>query len=118
MKFENALLFFQHLIGLDEAKMRENLSQLCPKEAPIFAETLALIDAHYANQQRSGFTQLVGAQADLLCDDNHAKSLEGKQVGPYLLKQKLGEGGMGAVYLGQRNDGLIEQKVAVKFVFA
>ena len=23
MKFENALLFFQHLIGLDEAKMRE-----------------------------------------------------------------------------------------------
>jgi len=58
MKFENALLFFQHLIGLDEAKMRENLSQLCPKEAPIFAETLALIDAHYANQQRSGFTPL------------------------------------------------------------
>ncbi|MDP2594486.1 serine/threonine-protein kinase [Alteromonas stellipolaris] len=118
MKFENALLFFQHLIGLDEAKMRENLSQSCPKEAPIFAETLALIDAHYANQQRSGFTQLVGAQADLLCNDNHAKSLEGSQVGPYLLKKKLGHGGMGAVYLGQRNDGLIEQKVAIKFVYS
>ena len=118
MKFENALLFFQYLLGLNEANMRENLSQLCSKEDALFNDTLALINAHYANKQRSGFTQLVSAQADLLCNDNHEKSLEGSQVGPYLLKQKLGQGGMGAVYLGQRNDGLIEQQVAIKFVYS
>src|SRR5262245_30388702 len=36
--------------------------------------------------------------------------------GPYQLVALLGSGGMGAVYLGQRTDGEIQQKVAVKLL--
>jgi tetratricopeptide (TPR) repeat protein len=41
---------------------------------------------------------------------------EGSQVGPYRLVRLLGEGGMGAVFLAERTDGEVEQRVAIKFV--
>ena len=40
------------------------------------------------------------------------------QCGPYRLGRLLGSGGMGAVYLGERSDGEIQQKVAIKLLRA
>ena len=40
----------------------------------------------------------------------------GETVGAYRLIHPLGRGGMGEVYLGERADGLFEQKVAIKLV--
>ncbi len=37
-------------------------------------------------------------------------------VGSYRLLSRLGEGGMGSVYLAKRDDGLYDREVAVKFV--
>ena len=42
------------------------------------------------------------------------EALEGKLLGPYRLLSELGRGGMGAVYLAERADGVYDQKVAVK----
>jgi serine/threonine protein kinase len=41
-----------------------------------------------------------------------------RACGPYRLLQPLGRGGMGAVYLGERTDGEIQQTVAVKLLSA
>src|SRR3954447_11677356 len=38
--------------------------------------------------------------------------------GPYRLVELLGSGGMGTVYLAERRDGEIEQKVAIKLLRA
>ncbi len=38
----------------------------------------------------------------------------GQRLGPFELRQVLGQGGMGTVYLGRRVDGEMEQEVAVK----
>ena len=41
---------------------------------------------------------------------------KGARFGPYRLVRLLGRGGMGAVYLAERADGEVEQRVAIKFL--
>ena len=43
-------------------------------------------------------------------------ALVGETVGPYKLISRIGEGGMGNVWLAERADGRFERQVAVKFV--
>ncbi len=38
----------------------------------------------------------------------------GQQVGPYVLKERLGSGGMGEVWLASRSDGTLNREVALK----
>jgi serine/threonine-protein kinase len=40
----------------------------------------------------------------------------GRRIGPYRLQRLLGHGGMGAVYLAQRDDGEFEREVALKLI--
>lgn len=44
------------------------------------------------------------------------ESLIGKRIGVFELREELGRGGMGAVYLAERADGEFRQKVAVKLI--
>ncbi|HLT47546.1 MAG TPA: tetratricopeptide repeat protein [Rubricoccaceae bacterium] len=45
-------------------------------------------------------------------------SREGQRIGTYRLVERLGEGGMGTVWLAERADGQFEQRVALKLVRA
>ncbi len=38
------------------------------------------------------------------------------RIGPFRIMHRLGAGGMGSVWQGQRDDGLYEQQVAIKFI--
>ena len=46
--------------------------------------------------------------------DDSAVAWSGEQVGPYLLVREIGRGGMGTVWLAERNDGLLKRKIALK----
>lgn len=41
-----------------------------------------------------------------------------ERIGPYRLVERLGRGGMGDVFLGVRDDGLFDQRVAIKVIRA
>ena len=43
-------------------------------------------------------------------------NLAGQAVGPYAVLSQIGQGGMGSVWLAERNDGRFQRKVAVKFI--
>jgi serine/threonine-protein kinase len=45
-------------------------------------------------------------------------STAGQSIGPYTLVSLIGEGGMGSVWLAERNDGRFERQVAVKLLRA
>lgn len=117
MKFDNALDAFHHLFTMDEHKMLENLDSVVEKEDAIYQEVRQLINAHHSSDDGSAIEELISAQASELVENDIVLNLVGKQVGVYQLKSMIGHGGMGAVYLGERNDGQLEQKVAIKFVF-
>ncbi|MEE4300691.1 MAG: serine/threonine-protein kinase, partial [Pseudomonadales bacterium] len=78
-------------------------------EGPVRDEALALLDAD-------------GRDLSLLDGDGVGRRLdrlfshEGTRVGPYRVLEGIGEGGMGAVHLGARDDGQFEQRVALKLL--
>src|SRR5829696_3785834 len=75
-------------------------------------EVLALLNAH----ERTGGildADAVRPAAALLGDP-----LRGRHVGPYRLLRELGRGGMGVVYLAERDDGQFRRRVALKLLRA
>lgn len=48
--------------------------------------------------------------------EQESNALLGQQIGVYRIVREIGYGGMGAVYLAERNDGKFEQKVALKLL--
>jgi len=117
MQFNNSLSLFQHLLTLGEDKLNDNLIKTITPSHAFYKEVQALIAAHYANKEATLFKSIINEQASNLVDDKLIHQLEGKQLGYYQLSNKIGQGGMGVVYLAERNDGLLEQRVAIKFVF-
>ena len=105
-------LFFQAL-DLDEDDRPAYLEAECGNDEAIRAEVEAMLSAH----ERSHGLLL---ENRLLADEDPVwhgpEALLGKQVGVYRLKSLIGEGGMGAVYLAERNDGQYTQTVALKIV--
>ncbi|TVQ51039.1 MAG: serine/threonine protein kinase [Phycisphaerales bacterium] len=45
-----------------------------------------------------------------------ADPLLGRSIGPYVIEQRIGSGGMGDVYLGRRNDQTFDISVAIKII--
>ncbi|AGH46891.1 hypothetical protein [Paraglaciecola psychrophila] len=100
MTFANPLALFLHLFAIDEENMLKNLPGFIEQKHGFYADVLALIAAHVENKNQTSFGTLIGQQAELLVEDNIIHNLAGKQAGLYKLIKKLGQGGMGAVYLG------------------
>ena len=76
---------------------------------PGIASSLEMLLASHAQVAASGFLER-GVTPGL------PPLTAGLTVGPYQLLGPLGEGGMGSVWLAERQDGEIQQQVAIKFV--
>lgn len=105
---------FTHLISQGENNMRDNLSLYCQPGSALYTETLVLIDAH---DQDTKINALIHSTTDDLVHDRRLLSLQGEHLGVYKLVKLLGTGGMGVVYLGERNDGQLSHKAAIKLLY-
>jgi serine/threonine protein kinase len=71
---------------------------------------------HYDSASRESLTRRVSGAAEEAL--RWSAGPVSRRCGPYRLVRLLGSGGMGAVYLAERRDGEIEQKVAIKLLRA
>jgi serine/threonine-protein kinase len=76
---------------------------------PELATDLERLLAEREALDRSGFLEGVAAEME-------PPSLEGLEVGAYTLVTPLGRGGMGTVWLAERNDGRFTRRAAVKLL--
>jgi serine/threonine-protein kinase len=101
--------FLDHALSLSEADRTLWLESF-RAEKPELADLLQeLLEEHRAlSEQRF----LEGSPIP----DINQSSLAGQKIGAYKLISRIGEGGMGSVWLAERNDGRFERLVAIKFL--
>ncbi|MBL8178274.1 MAG: serine/threonine protein kinase, partial [Bryobacterales bacterium] len=80
----------------------------CAGDDALYAELASLIDC--GSDAGEIFDQAIGKLAATFAP------AEGSRAGAYRILRPIGEGGMGVVYLGERDDGEFHHHVAIKFV--
>ncbi len=89
------------------------LGRECAGEPELHAELERLLSA---NDRAGDFISEPALVTPGSVDEDDDASRLGRRLGPYRLVRTLGRGGMGAVYLAERDDGAFMQQVAIKLV--
>jgi eukaryotic-like serine/threonine-protein kinase len=101
---------FDSVCDLPDAARRTRLAEL--SDDPVLrAEVEALVGAQTLRLQRA--SQPFARMLDTLVE---TELKEGDQIGPWRLLERLGSGGMGAVFKAERRDGNFEQRAAIKLL--
>jgi len=107
---ESLELLLNHALSLSDPLERERWLQSVLGNAP---ERLAeLRELIYFNLQGEWMDKELRPIKEI---DNLDKDLTGEQIGPFMLKKKIGAGGMGDVYLAQQSIP-IRRQVALKLI--
>jgi serine/threonine protein kinase len=99
--------YLEKALELFPEERAEWLLSLSEKDAELASMVQTLLEEHQ-QVEREGFLE----KSPLLA----GRGLAGQDVGSYTLVSQIGHGGMGSVWLAERNDGRFERKAAVKFV--
>lgn len=86
----------------------------CTINAEVHREVVSLLENDHAAGQ--GFVERGVRSAVMSLYQPGSATSEGQRVGPYKLLWELGRGGMGTVYLAERDDEEYHTKVAIKLV--
>ncbi|MDR8391773.1 serine/threonine-protein kinase [Aliifodinibius sp. S!AR15-10] len=108
-------------LELPEEERATFIEQKCQGDEQLKGEITTLLESiscsegwleNPKNYQRE-FYQEIADDVELL---SSGRNLIDTQVGSYLIKEKIGEGGMGAVYLAERSADEFEHRVAIKII--
>ena len=104
---------FQQALEQPPEEVSSWLDRSCAGDGQLRSEVASLLESDEA--AHAGF---IGAwvQQAVIQHEESAPAMEGRRIGPYRLIREIGSGGMGAVYLADRDDQQYESRVAVKLV--
>ena len=103
---------FHAAVALGAPERERLLSEACRDDPLLRMQVDRLLTAH---ERPGGFIESPIGHPDALAPVDEVFAA-GWRLGPYQLMRELGRGGMGAVYLGERADGLFTQRVAIKVI--
>ena len=103
-------------LELDSGPRREFLDEACAQDADLRAE----VDLLLAHQVDSGDDAMEECAADAarfrMDADGQRATRIGTRIGVYRILGELGHGGMGTVFLAERDDERYHQQVAIKLI--
>lgn len=112
---------FDEAMELPQESRESWLESVGPLDAGLKRELRALLERH-ARIETSDFLQTLPkfrpAESDATDAVKSAALLAGTIVGPYVIEQEIGRGGMGVVWRARRADGLVKRPVALKLLRA
>jgi serine/threonine protein kinase len=101
---------------------RDRWLESLPPENLMYREELRSLLRHAGTAETHDFLDvfphLHEAVADARTATHVAMLAPGTAVGPYVIERQIGSGGMGAVWLARRKDGVIKRRVALKLPHA
>lgn len=104
---------FHAVADLTPAGREGYLDEHCADDAALRREVETLVNG--AAQEQGAIANLVGDVAGAAMPAE-ASQLIGKRLGSYRLVRRIGVGGMGAVYLAERDDSEFRREVAIKLI--
>lgn len=103
--------YIDKALALSEEERAIWLESLRAEQPELAGQVEELLNEHFASQLDRFLEHVTSVPQTGL-------SLAGQTVGAYRLISPIGQGGMGTVWLAERNDGRFERKAAVKFLSA
>jgi eukaryotic-like serine/threonine-protein kinase len=101
--------YLDQALGMRDAERTPWLASLHETNPELAATLQELLEEHRA-LDREGFLDQEPARP------SGSGAVAGQSVGAYTLVSPIGQGGMGSVWLAERNDGRFERRAAVKFL--
>src|SRR5215216_5946298 len=120
---------FQAAVEIPRADRAQFIDKFCGTDAELKGEILKLLES---DDSASDFIESpiwtdskflntsakkeLSNSIDREVDGGDRDTFLGKEIGVYRLREEIGRGGMGAVYLAERADGEFQQRVAIKLI--
>ena len=110
VRWEKVQSLFHEAADLPKNEQRVFLESRCREDIALVSEVLILLE----EDARGGslLDRDVAHVANEVLNEPSADAIPSKEFGPYRIKKSLGEGGMGMVYLAERED--LGSQVAIK----
>jgi eukaryotic-like serine/threonine-protein kinase len=100
-------------LGKDSAARAHYLRQACGDDEELRREAESLLS--FESQAEMAIADAVQGAAGLLQSGDYGLA-EGERLGAYRIVREIGRGGMGTVYLAERDDDQFQKQVAIKLV--
>jgi len=114
-RFRRVDSVFDAVIDLPTDEQAAFIDRACADDLELRAEVIQLLRAHHHS---GGILDTPVARLSplLVAASDAPHTTPGDRIGPFRIERAIGEGGMGQVLLGRRDDGQFEQRVAIKLI--
>ncbi len=108
---------FEQILEAPAIDRQQLLEEHCTGRPELLAAVARLLDADGLTRVWFDATPTAAALVEAL-EDELAQHWIGRSLGAYKLVEKIGQGGMGIVFLAEREDQAFDKKVAIKIMSA